>query len=205
MDSGRSGSGAGGPTGGPPPRDVGVAFGGEGTGWLGTEVGTGELIEEVALPSPMGRVTTRLQADSARLVANWALRVANLPAFRATPDLNLTDLRDVMPEVLAAALSAMAGSDVELDPEPVARACDAAAGHGAARARAGFGIGALLEEYNQLRAVIWAAIWRMAQEQPDLAPALRDIQPRLSRTFGDVTIAAAEAWVNAQRGAGARP
>jgi len=153
--------------------------------------------EVAAVPSPIGRVVTKLQADAPRLVANWAIRVANLPAFRATPELNLVDLRDAMPEILTAALTAMAAADVDLDPEPVERACAAAATHGAARARGGFGIGAVLEEYHQLRSVVWAAIWRMVDQEPGLESVVREAQPRVSRAFGDVTVAAAEAWAAA--------
>lgn len=150
--------------------------------------------ETVALPSPVGRLTTTLQADVHRLVTNWALRVANLPAFRATPDLDLMTLRDVIPDVLSAVLIAVEAPEPDLNPEPIARAAESAAAHGAARATAGFSLRALLEEYHQLWAVIWDAIWKMEYDPDDFVAALRDMQPRLSATFQIVTIAAAEGW-----------
>lgn len=161
----------------------------------GTSLDPGEPLI-AATPTPMGRLVTTLQESAPRLVANWALRVANLPAFRATPDLNLAELRDTMPEVLDAALRAMADVGTVPDPDTAARACDAAAAHGAARARAGFGIGALLHEYHQLRAEVWSAIWRLVDQDPDLEPAVRAAQPRVSQTFSAVTVAAAEAWAD---------
>jgi len=155
---------------------------------------TDTVEEPVALPSPVGRLTTTLQAEIPRLVTNWSLRVANLPAFRATPDLDLTTLRDVMPDVLSAVLTAVEAPEPDLDPEPIARAAESAAAHGAARAAAGFSLRAILEEYHQLWAVIWDAIWKMEYDPEDFVAALRDVQPRLSATFQTVTIAAAEGW-----------
>ena len=68
----------------------------ETTGDPGLEILTGTL------PSPAARVTRHLNAEGPRIIANWALRVANLPAFRAVPDLGLAQLQDAIPDLLAA-------------------------------------------------------------------------------------------------------
>ncbi len=158
--------------------------------------------EPVAIeaPSPAARAATLLRDQAARIMANWALRVANLPAFRARPDLSLSQLQDTIPEILDAALVAMATSDPTVDPESLQRALDLAAMHGRKRAEESFAIGDLLEEYQQLRAEVWAALWRVIEGDAQLFDALRALQERLSHTFDSLMIAAAESWVTTSIG-----
>lgn len=153
---------------------------------------------DASLP-PVARVTRRLNAEAPRIIANWALRVANLPAFRAVPDLGLAQLQDAVPDLLAASLTAIATPDPDLDLEPDARAEEAARHHARTRAGAGFGIDVVLAELQQLRAEITAAAWRIADDDPTLTTLPREIQDRVYRTTDGVMLAAAAAWVAAQR------
>jgi hypothetical protein len=141
------------------------------------------------------RVASLLRGQASRIVANWVLRAANLPAFRAMPNLALDQLEDAIPALLDAALTAIATSDPTMDPEPLARAIELAADHGRTRASEGFGIGVLLAEYQQLRMEVWTALWRISDSEPSLANVPRVLQSRLSSTFDSLAAAAAEAWV----------
>ena len=152
--------------------------------------------------SPVARVTRRLSGEAPRIIANWALRVANLPAFRAVPDLGLAQLQDAVPDLLAASLTAIATPDPDLDLEPFARAEEAARHHAHARARAGFGIDVVLAELQQLRAEIAAAAWRIADDEASLHSLPREVLERLYRVTDAVILAAARAWVAARPGPG---
>jgi hypothetical protein len=155
--------------------------------------------EPMASPaSPNARVTTLLRAQASRIVANWVLRAANLPAFRAVPNLTLDRMEQAIPALLDASLTAVGSSDPTMDPEPLARALELAADHGRARAGEGFGIGVLLSELHQLRLEVWTALWRIVDADPTLAGAPRELQSRLSSTFDSLATAAAEAWVEAR-------
>lgn len=146
--------------------------------------------------SVVARVASLLRGQASRIVANWVLRAANLPAFRATPNLALDQLEDAIPSLLEAALTAIASSDPTMDPEPLARAIELAEDHGRTRADEGFGIGVLLAEYQQLRTEVWTALWRIVDADPTLADVPRDLQSRLTSTFDSLAAAAAEAWVD---------
>src|SRR5687767_9640183 len=50
--------------------------------------------------SAVPRIVAEVGEQRNRIIANWALRVANLPAFRAMPDLPLGDVQRHIPEVL---------------------------------------------------------------------------------------------------------
>src|SRR5215204_6385664 len=65
------------------------------------------------------RAAGLLRSQASRIVANWVLRAANLPAFRATPNLALDNLQDAIPALLDASLSAITYSDPTMDPEPL--------------------------------------------------------------------------------------
>ncbi|MEA2583174.1 MAG: RsbT co-antagonist protein rsbRD N-terminal domain [Thermomicrobiales bacterium] len=142
-----------------------------------------------------GRVAALLRGQASRIVANWVLRAANLPAFRATPNLTLDRLQDAIPSLLDASLTAIASSDPTMDPEPLARALDLAAEHGRSRAGEGFGIGVLLAEYQHLRMEIWNSLWRIVDADPTMASVPRELQSRLTSIFDSLAAAAAEAWV----------
>jgi hypothetical protein len=148
------------------------------------------------------RVAGLLSGQASRIVANWVLRAANLPAFRAMPNLALDRLQDAIPALLDAALTAVAYSDPTMDPEPLGRALDLAADHGRTRADEGFGIGVLLAEYQHLRTEVWNTLWRIVDSDPALADVPRELQARLSSIFDSLAAAAAEAWVERRLGAG---
>jgi hypothetical protein len=157
---------------------------------------TGAFDDAVAIStSTPGRIAALLRGQSSRIVANWVLRAANLPAFRATPNLALDQLEQGIPALLDAALTAIASSDPTMDPEPLARALDLAEDHGRTRADEGFGVGVLLAEYQQLRMEVWNALWRIVDGDPALAGVPRELQSRLSSTFDSLAATAAEAWV----------
>jgi hypothetical protein len=141
------------------------------------------------------RAAWLLRGQASRIIANWVLRAANLPAFRATPNLALDRLQDAIPALLDSALTAIAYSDETMDPEPLRDALELAAEHGRTRADEGFGIGVLLAEYQNLRMEVWAALWRIVDADPMMAEVPREIQTRLSSTFDALVAAAAEAWV----------
>jgi hypothetical protein len=151
-------------------------------------------------PTPLARVTMELQEQASRILANWALRVSTLPAFRAAPNINLAQLQNDMPELLDAVLAAIATPDPALDPDRQSRVADLATGHGRMRAADGFSIGVLISELNELRAELWAAILRITEDDLKLAGTPLLLQERLSGTFDPMIVEAAEAWVEAQRG-----
>jgi hypothetical protein len=142
-----------------------------------------------------------LRGQASRIVANWVLRAANLPAFRAMPNLTLDRLQDAIPTLLDASLTAIAYSDPTIDPEPIGQALELAAAHGQTRAEEGFGIGVVLAEYQHLRMEVWSALWRIVDTDPAMASVPRELQTRLSSTFDSLAAAAAEAWVEQRLGA----
>lgn len=148
-------------------------------------------------PSTVGHVVARLQTDAGRIIANWVLRVANLPAFRAVPGLALAQLQDGVPDLLEATLDALLSPDAAVDPEPLARVTDVAASHGRTRAAEGFPIGVMLAEFQELRAEVGTAIARLAEADAPLVEAPRELQGRLDHTLDSALIHAAEAWVAA--------
>lgn len=150
------------------------------------------------------RIVAQVGEQKTRIIANWALRVANLPAFRAMPNLRLDDVQRHIPEVLDGALTAIATSDPTLDPEPLARATDLASAHGRARLSDDFGVGDVLAEFHALRREVWSALWRVVEGDGESIGLLRELDARLSETFDAIAISAAEAW--AGNGAtGSRP
>jgi hypothetical protein len=158
------------------------------------EIGYGE--PRMGAAAVQARAVGLLRAQSSRIVANWVLRAANLPAFRATPNLALDNLQDAVPSLLDAALSAIAYADPTMDPEPLGDALELAEAHGRKRADEGFGIGVLLAEYQHLRMEVWTALWRIVDADPVLAAVPRELQSRLSSSFDSLAAAAAEAWVD---------
>lgn len=157
-----------------------------------------ELI--AATPQPSARVSQGMRDQSGRILANWSMRVTTIPEFRATPDINLAQLQEGMPELLEAALAAIAASDPAIDSAVQTRADELATAHGRRRASEGFSIGVLIAELQELRAELWAAILRIVEIDPALSDVLITIQERLGRTFDPLIVEAAEAWVAAQAG-----
>lgn len=144
-----------------------------------------------ALPS----IIAQIQDQKNRIVANWALRVASMPAFRAMPSLPLDEVQRHIPQVLDGALTAIATSDPTLDPLPLARATELAAAHGRARLLDDFSVGDVLAEFSALRREVWAALWRVVENDREAVSLLRELELRLTETFDAIAIAAAEAWV----------
>ncbi|MCC6790995.1 MAG: RsbRD N-terminal domain-containing protein [Thermomicrobiales bacterium] len=142
------------------------------------------------------RVVAEVRRQKSRIIANWALRVANLPAFRAMPNLALDEVQRHIPLVLDGALTAIATSDQTMDPEPLARASDLASAHGRARLQDEFGIGDVLAEFHALRREVWSALWRVVEGEGESIGLLRELDRRLSETFDAIAVAAAEAWVS---------
>ena len=160
-----------------------------------------DLEEELiaATPTPLARVTLELQEQSSRILANWALRVSTFPVFRATPDINLAQLQEGVPDLLDAVLAAVATADQALDPDTQSRIAELATEHGRKRATDGFSIGVLISELNELRAELWAAILRIIEDDLSLTGTPLLLQERLRGTFDPLIVDAAEAWVEAQR------
>ncbi|GIW04390.1 MAG: hypothetical protein KatS3mg059_1010 [Thermomicrobiales bacterium] len=164
--------------------------------------GIANLFEPAVIeaPSPAPRAAALLRDQAARIMANWSLRVANLPAFRAMPDLSLRQLQATIPAILDAALATIATSDPSVDPGALQRALDLAAEHGKNRANEGFAVGDVLAEFQELRVEVWSALWRVIEDDVHLLNALRALQERLSHTFDSLMIAAAESWVATRLG-----
>ena len=150
-------------------------------------------------PAPRVRAIDRIRADSERTLANWAVRVADLPAFRAVPALDLAGLQDGVPALMATVLDAALLGDPAVDPDPRGRVAAAAAEHGRVRGAADFPIGALLAEYQALRAEIRAATERVARADAALGEAARDLQGHLGAVLDAAVIHAAEAWASVGR------
>jgi hypothetical protein len=111
-----------------------------------------------------------------------------------------------MPELLDAAIAAIAASDPALEPSVQERADEIAAAHGQRRAIDGYSIGVLISELQALRAEIWAAILRVVETDPALSEVPITMQDRLTRTFDPLIVEAAETWVaTAQSGETVNP
>jgi hypothetical protein len=131
-----------------------------------------------------------IREDSARILANWSMRVATLPVVRALPELGLDQLQEDIPELLDAILLAVSVSPYELDQAPIDDAAQKAAGHGAKRAGV-FSIDTALGEIQALQREVRNSVWRNAGEYP--AAAVHELDERLNEMFelAERTIAAA--------------
>jgi hypothetical protein len=168
--------------------------------WTLFESETPHLADSVVVKSAaraVPRVVAEVGRQRSRIIANWALRVANMPAFRAMPNLALEDVQRHIPQLLDGALTAIGTSDQSMDPEPLARATDLASAHGRARLQDEFGVGDLLGEFHALRREVSSALWRVVEGEGESIGLLRELDRRLSETFDAITTAAAEAWVDA--------
>jgi hypothetical protein len=146
-------------------------------------------------PEPAA-IVPRLKEQSSRILANWVVRTANLPEFRATPRIALRQLEDRIPAVLDAVFAALASSGGSIDPVLIVDATRLAREHGAARAAEQFDAGVILAEYQQLRDEVWRALWRIVDAEPEMAAAPRRLQPRLDLLFDSLGIHAIEGWVD---------
>lgn len=146
--------------------------------------------------SQIGNVITFLRDDSDRIVANWVIRVANMPAFRAWPELGLDELKDTIPDLIDATLTIVSVDDPERDPEALARVVEIAAEHGRERARNGFPIGAVVAEYQALREELHIVLHRIADEDLAWREGSRELERRVNHVIDAGLIDAAEAWVD---------
>jgi hypothetical protein len=142
--------------------------------------------------SQIGSVITFLRDDTDRIVANWVIRVANMPAFRAWPELGLDKLKDTIPDLIDAMLTIVSVDD----PEALARVVEIAAEHGRERARNGFPIGAVLAEYQALREELHTVLHRIADEDLAWQEGSRELERRVNHVIDAALIDAAEAWVD---------
>jgi hypothetical protein len=133
--------------------------------------------------------------DSARILANWSMRIATLPVFRALPELALDELQEDMPALLDAVLEAVSVSPYELDPMPMEEAEAKADAHGAKRATS-VPVDVLLSEIQTLQREVRNAIWRNADEAP--VAIVHELDERLNEVFELAERSAVSAWVRRQ-------
>jgi hypothetical protein len=138
------------------------------------------------------RLAGLIRDDSARILANWAMRVSTLPTFRAIPELALDDLQQDMPDLLNAILAAVNVSPYELDQAPIEAAAIKADAHGSKRANT-FPIDVVLSEIQALQREVRNAIWRNAAEIP--VAAVHELDERLNEVFEVAERSIAAAWV----------
>jgi hypothetical protein len=138
------------------------------------------------------RLAGMIRDDSARILANWSMRIATLPVFRALPELALDELQQDMPDLLDAILEAVSVSPYELDPTPMEEAGAKADAHGLKRA-ASFPIDVVLTEIQALQREVRNAIWRNAQEAS--VSIVHELDERLNEVFELAERSAASAWV----------
>jgi hypothetical protein len=145
--------------------------------------------------SPLVRVVESLREHEPRIVANWAVRISTLPAFRATPEIQLGELESRIPELLSAVLSVITVADVAVDALPLERAQGIAIEHGRSRCRSGFSIGELIAGLQMLRQEVWTSAWRSGDPGSLRRGSYREFETRLNAAFDSIIVAAAEAWV----------
>ena len=155
--------------------------------------------------SPEVRLQAGLRADAGRLLANWVVRIANLPVYRARPDLALDQLMDGLPGLVHAVLRAVATTDPGLETDPATHAADVAADLARRRAAAGFSAGAIQAEFCELHLEVLSQVWRLVDETSTAGEATwtpRATIERLAGTIGELSVAAAEALSTAPATAG---
>jgi hypothetical protein len=138
------------------------------------------------------RLVGAIRDDTVRILANWAMRVSTLPAFRAIPELALDELQQDIPELLEAILDAVGLSPYELDPIPIEEVTQRAEAHGARRA-ATFSVDCVLSEIQVLQREVRSSIWRNAQDVPP--GALHEFDERLNEVFESAERGVVVAWV----------
>ncbi|HEV2528938.1 MAG TPA: hypothetical protein VGT61_10880 [Thermomicrobiales bacterium] len=141
-----------------------------------------------------GEFAAYLTATAQFALSDWVLRVANLPAFRADPELDLERLRGEIAPLFEAIVDAILVHDPVYDDEPGTRIAEAAGRHGDQRRKIDIPIGTLLTELHELRQVITRAMSGWA-ETAGRHPALASLTLRLERAIDTASIAAATSWV----------
>ena len=139
------------------------------------------------------RLAGLIREDSVRILANWSMRIANLPVFRALPELALDELQEDMPDLLDAIMRAVSVSPYELDPAPIEDAVRQAGTHGAKRAGS-VPIDVVLCEIQALQREVRNAIWRNSQDVPH--GVVHELDERLNDVFEAAERSVASTWVH---------
>jgi hypothetical protein len=138
------------------------------------------------------RLAHALRDEGVRILANWSMRVATMPVFRALPELALDELQQDMPQLFDAILRSVSVSQYELDPAPLDEASVAAEAHGRKRASA-IPVEALMTEFQALQREVRNALWRLS---PEVAVTLiHELDDRLNDVFEAAERSAIVAWV----------
>lgn len=138
------------------------------------------------------RLANALRDEGVRILANWSMRAATLPVFRALPEIALDELQQDVPQLLDAILRAISVAQYELDPTPLDEASVAAGAHGRKRAGA-VPVDALMTEFQALQREVRNALWRLS---PDVAATLiHELDDRLNDVFEAAERSAVVAWV----------
>ena len=143
------------------------------------------------------RLAGSLRDESVRILANWSMRVATLPVFRALPEIALDELQQDIPQLLDAIMQAVSVSPYELDLAPRDETEAAADAHG--RNRAGvIPVDALLAEFQALQREVRNALWRIS---PNVDVTLvHELDDRLNEVFEAAERRAVAAWVDVRLG-----
>lgn len=158
--------------------------------------GAAELVQTARARRPsVGSLGPGLRAERDRILANWGVRVASQPTFRAAPEIGLAVVNGAMPALLDETLAAILRGDPARNPVALERAGALAASHGETRQRAGFSLECLLLDYHHLRQEVWSALWRLVDANPALRDAVRSVQPRLETAIDRLSARAAESWL----------
>ena len=143
------------------------------------------------------RLAEAVQDDATRVLANWSMRIATLPVFRAVPELALDELQQDMPQLFDAILGAVRVSPYELDPAPREAAAAMAAAHGAKRSHA-FAVDSVLSEIQVLQREVRNALWRHSTDVS--VEVVHELDERLNEVFELAERSAVAAWVRARYG-----
>ena len=138
------------------------------------------------------RLAHALRDEGVRILANWSMRVATLPVFRALPELALDELQEDMPQLFDAILRAVSVSQYELDPAPLDEASLAAGAHGRKRADS-IPVEALMTEFQALQREVRNALWRLSPSVD--VTTIHELDERLNDVFEAAERSAVGAWV----------
>jgi hypothetical protein len=131
-----------------------------------------------------------LGAATPLMLSDWVLRVANLPVYRAVPNMDLSGLRGEVRPLLDAIIESLA-SDPFMDDEPGEAVRRAAEAHGRLRSDLGVPVGMLLTEIHELRRVATQSLLALGHAG---TPVPGRIAERLERSFDLAVVSAAEGW-----------
>ena len=143
------------------------------------------------------RLAESLREESALILANWSMRVATMPSFRALPEIALDELQQDIPRLLMAIMRAVDVSPYELDSAPLDEATATAEAHGRMRA-ASIPVDALMAEFQALQREVRNALWRISAEVA--GTVVRELDDRLNDVFESAERSAVSGWVDVRLG-----